>query len=189
MRSSLERAAIVGPEAAAAATPVFGTVARVDRDAAAQLDGYRRGRAEGHRDGLNEGRALAQQAVVDAVSQLRTAAAALEQRQQDSVGQVAELATRLALELAEAIVGGDLALLETGEDVIVRALGLRRQGEEVRIRVHPDHPALQDQSPRPGVEIMADVELGPNQVVADIGEGVADLSIDAAIARVREALR
>ena len=51
-------------EAAAAATPVFGTVARVDRDAAAQLDGYRRGRAEGHRDGLNEGRALAQQAVV-----------------------------------------------------------------------------------------------------------------------------
>lgn len=188
MPSSTELMGVFGADEARTATLLLGGAERPDGGAAARLDGYRRGRVEGREAGLAEGRHLAQASLETAVGALRDAAVALEERQRSTQADIARLATALAVELAEAIVGGDLALLETGEDVIVRALSLRRQGEHVRIRVHPDHPALTIDTPIPDVDVVADAQLAPSQAVAEVGQGISDLSLDDAVARVREAL-
>lgn len=158
-----------------------------DHDAVDRLDGFRVGRDEGFQVGYEQGCDAAQQSVAGLLDGLRDAV-----RQAENAGEVAEervaaLAIALAVELAERIVGGDLSLRETGEDVIVRAFGLRRANEDVRIRLHPDHRAW-ELPQRPGLELIADAQLGINDARAEIGEGLADLSIDAALERVRGAL-
>ena len=159
-----------------------------DANATARLDGFRVGREEGHAIGLAEGTEAAMASMALLLDGLRLAARQATERVSELEDRLPELAMGLALEVAEAIVGGDLSLIETGEDVIVRALGLRRTGEDVRIHVHPDHPALSDIPTRPGVELVADAELRPNDAYAEIGEGIADLSVSSALERVRSAL-
>lgn len=158
-----------------------------DHDATQRLDGFRVGREEGFAAGHAEGLESAQVAMANLLDGLHAAVLQVENASEVAEDRVAALAVALAAELAEAIVGGDLSLRETGEDVIVRALGLRRSGEQVRIRLHPDHPA-HELPERPGLELVADTELGPTDAFAEIGEGLADLSIDAALDRVRNVL-
>lgn len=195
MRSSPSRNATIRPSARMGA--VVSTPADVvplseigpthDHEATQRLDGFRVGREEGFAAGHAEGLANAQAAMVSLIDGLQAAVRKVEDASEVAEERVAALAIALAAELAEAIIGGDVSLRETGEDVIVRALGLRRSGEEVRIRLHPDHPA-HDLSERPGLELVADAELAPTEAFAEIGEGLADLSIDAALDRVRSAL-
>ena len=160
---------------------------KTDQDASERLDGFRRGRDEGYAAGYAEGCEAAQAAMGHLLDGLRAAVLQIENASEVAEDRVAALAVALAAELAETIVGGDLSLLETGEDLIVRAFGLRRPGEQVRVRLHPDHPA-HGLPERPGLELVADPELGPSDALAEIGEGVADLSIDAALERVRSVL-
>ena len=160
---------------------------KTDQDASERLDGFRRGRDEGYAAGYAEGCEAAQTAMGHLLDGLRAAVLQIENASEVAEDRVAALAVALAAELAETIVGGDLSLLETGEDLIVRAFGLRRPGEQVRVRLHPDHPA-HGLPERPGLELVADPELGPSDALAEIGEGVADLSIDAALERVRSVL-
>lgn len=189
MRSSLDHLAVVRPAAEAHAVVPADLGPLVDSDAAARLDGYRAGRAEGFAVGREEGEALAERAMATALDGLVAAASQLETRAADAAKDLASLAMHLAIELAEAIAGGDLSLLESGEDVVIRALGLRRAGETVRVRVHPDHPVLTIGTTRPDVELIADPDLSPAQAMAEIGEGLADLSVEAAIQRVRGVLQ
>ena len=187
MHSSLEHVAVVRSQGASVHS-LADLGPRVDPEATARLDGYRAGRTEGFAAGHADGQALAERAVLDALEGLRSAAADLEARSADAAQDLASFAMHLAVELAEAIVGGDLSLLETGEDVILRALSLRRAGETVRIRVHPAHPLLAIGTTRPDVEVVADPDVAPDQAFAEIGEGLADLSIATAVTRVREVL-
>lgn len=187
MHSSLEHVAIVRPQGASVHT-LADHGPQVDPEATARLEGYRAGRAEGFAAGHADGQRLAERAVLDALEGLRSAAAHLESRSAEAAGDLASMAMHLAVELAEAMVGGDLSLLESGEDVVLRALALRRVGETVRIRVGPEHPLLAIGSTRPDVEVVADPDVGPDQAVAEIGEGLADLSLSTAVARVREVL-
>ena len=189
MRSSLDHLAVVRPAGEAHAVVAADLGPLVDTDAAARLDGYRAGRAEGFAVGREEGEALAERAIVTALDGLATAAAQLEARSADAAKDLASIAMHLAIELAEAIAGGDLTLLESGEDVVIRALGLRRAGETVRIRVHPDHPVLAIGTSRPDVELIADPDLAPAQALAEVGEGLADLSIESAVQRIRGVLQ
>lgn len=158
-----------------------------DHDATERLDGFRVGRDEGFAVGHAEGIEAAHIAMAGLLDGLRAAVLQVENASEVAEDRVAALAVALAAELAEAIVGGDLALQQTGEDLIVRAFGLRRPGEQVRIRLHPDHPAHQLPE-RPGVELVADLELRPSDAFAEIGEGLADLSIESALERVKAAL-
>ncbi|MEM9466662.1 MAG: hypothetical protein AAGA90_14915 [Actinomycetota bacterium] len=173
--------------ASAAVVPLSEIGPKRDQHATERLDGFRVGRDEGFEAGHAEGVDAARQAMTGLLDGMRAAVLQVENASEVAENRIAALAVALAAELAEAIVGGDLSLLETGEDLILRAFDLRRPGEQVRVRVHPDHPALQLPE-RPGLELIPDAELGPRDALAEIGEGLADLSIDAAIERVRSAL-
>lgn len=171
----------------AAVVPLDEIGPKHDHEATQRLDGFRVGRDEGFAAGHAEGVETARTVMASLIEGLHAAVRQVQDANEVAEDRVAALAVALAAELAEAIVGGDLSLRETGEDVIVRALGLRRSGEQVHIRLHPDHPA-HELPERPGVELVADAELGLADAFAEIGEGLADLSIDAALDRVRNAL-
>ncbi len=173
--------------ASASIVPLSEIGPKHDQDATERLDGFRVGREEGFAAGHAEGLEAAQQSMATLLDGMRAAVLQVENASEVAEDRVAALAVALAAELAETIVGGDLSLLETGEDLIIRAFGLRRPGEQVRIRLHPDHPAWQLPE-RPGLDLVADAELGPSDAFAEIGEGLADLSIDAALQRVRDVL-
>lgn len=159
-----------------------------DERASQRLEGFRAGREEGFAVGHAEGLEIAKRSIAAAIDGLHNAVLQIENAGTVIEDRVASVSVALATELAEAIVGGDLSLLETGEDVVIRALALRRSSENVRIRLHPDHPALENPPERVGLELVADPELGPTDAFAEIGEGLSNLSIDAAITRIREVL-
>lgn len=159
---------------------------RIDPAAQARLDGFRVGRAEGFERGLSQGRQQADENVRTVLTALTSALSEVEARRDVDETRLESLAIELAVELAEAIVGGDLSLVSTGHDVIARAFRLRRAGETIRLRLSVDDAQLLNDTAHPDVEILADPGLRPGQAFADIGDGVTDLSIDSAIARVRE---
>ena len=174
--------------AGATALPLIELGPNGDERAAQRLEGFRAGREEGFATGHAEGLDIAKRSIAAALEGLHTTVLQVENAGAVIEDRIASISVALAVELAEAIVGGDLSLLETGEDVVVRALALRRPGEQVRIRVHPDHRALENPPNRVDLELVADPELGPNDAFAELGEGLSNLSIDAAIARIREVL-
>ncbi|MEM9200521.1 MAG: hypothetical protein AAGC53_02630 [Actinomycetota bacterium] len=182
------RIGLIVDDTTAVAMPLVEADPPEDTDAIERLDGFRVGREEGYAAGYAEGLASAMASMTPFIDGLHDSVRRIEEASDVVEDRVAAMSVALAAELAEAIVGGDLSLLESGEDVIVRAFGLRRHGEAVRIRVHPDHPVLREPVERAGVELIADPEMTPTGALAEIGEGMADLSIDAALARVKEAL-
>lgn len=161
---------------------------RTDPSAEARLSGFRAGRDEGFEVGLAEGRRAAEASFGRVLQSLEGIIADAEDRNRRNEERLEALALELAVELAEAIVGGSLSLVENGDDVIARAMHLRRVGEPVRIRVHPDHASLADPVDHPGVEVVADPQLPVGAAEAELGEGLADISIATAVTRVREEL-
>jgi len=158
---------------------------RVEPTAQARLDGFRAGRVEGFEHGLAQGRRHAEDTFRSAMAALNSALSAVEAQRGADEARLESLAIELAVELAEAIVGGDLSLITSGDAVIARAFRLRRAGESVRIRLSAEDAEILRETSHPDVEIVSDPTLRPGQAFADIGDGVTDLSIDAAIARVR----
>lgn len=157
--------------------------------AAARLDGFREGRHEGLELGLLEGRSLGQEATASALGALSAAVEELHQRDERDLGQLEHLAVELAFELARAILDRELAVTtDPGADAIRRALALRAGRETVRVRLHPDDAALVDDTPHADVEIVIDPSLPRGGAAAELGDGFADLGIDAALERVRKAL-
>ncbi len=157
--------------------------------AAARLEGFREGRHEGLELGLLEGRSLGQDATASALGALSAVVEELHQRDERDLAQLEHLAVELAFELARAILDRELAVTtDPGTDAIRRALALRAGRETVRVRLHPDDAALVDGSPPADVEIVIDPSLPRGGAAVELGDGFADLSIDAALERVREAL-
>lgn len=169
------------------ATAAFGTAPRLDA-ASARLDGFRAGREEGFEAGRDEGRATAEAAVADAVAALGAAAVDFRSREDFARDAVESLAVELAVELAEVIIGVQLAEMEPGTDVIGRALSLRRGLEPIRVRMHPADAAAVSDDPHPDVTIVADSTIPRGGAAAEVADDLTDISIDAAIARVREVL-
>jgi flagellar biosynthesis/type III secretory pathway protein FliH len=157
--------------------------------AAARLEGFREGRHEGLELGLLEGRSLGQEATASALGALSSVIDELRQRDDRDLAQLEHLAVDLAFELAQAILERELAITaDPGADVIRRALALRAGRETVRVRLHPDDAALVDASPHTDVEVVIDPSLPRGGAAAELGDGFADLSIEAALERVRKAL-
>jgi flagellar assembly protein FliH len=166
----------------------FALTGRRDGVAEAKLEGYRDGREEGFRVGREEGRATAQAAVAGAIDALGVAVSDFQRRDSFARAEIERIAVDLALELAEVLLGRQLTAMEPGSDVIARALELRRGTEPVWVRMHPVDAAALSPEPHPDVRIIADPALGRGCAAAEIGEGLADLSIAAAVERVRAVL-
>ncbi len=175
-----------GEEVGAAFTDAMGP--RTDVTAESRLAGFRAGRDEGFEVGRQEGFRVAESNFDLAAGALQSAINDMGEHNRRNEARIESLAVELAVELAEAIVGGNIALLTSGDDVVARALRLRRIGEAVRIRLHPDDAALVDTVEHPGVEFVADPQLSPGMAHAELGEGFADLSTETAVARIREEL-
>lgn len=153
-----------------------------------QLDGFRSGREAGYAVGLEEGRRRGQAELNSVIQMLRTVLAQAEARTITDRAAFEELAIHLAVELAEVIIGHEMTI-DPGRTLIARALSLRTGREPVAIHLHPDEAALVDQVEGSEVAIVADQGCAPGSAFAEYGQGFADISVESAMARVREALQ
>jgi flagellar assembly protein FliH len=182
-------------------------VARVKEEA--RTTGYAEGWAQGIREAevaaqaAHDQAAAAEQARAEAhaaslrraVGALGVAADGLEQRIAATAEQVQDLIAEYAVQLAEAIVGRELADPATrGADAIRRAMALAPTTGDVTVSLNPeDHRllALPDGDyvhDGRAIHLRPDPSLRPGDATAEAGAMNVDATITAAIARVREAL-
>lgn len=173
---------------------------------AGRAQGYARGWAEGRRAGeaqfLSEAaQARRQRAEADAVTQrehevavraLESAAHELRERLDEACSAIEERVVDMALQLAGAVVGRELAVAtEPGADAVRRALRvLPHDVPGVVLRLHPEDangldPSLLDDF---SARVVADPRVTRGDAVAETDTLVIDASIGAALDRVRQVL-
>ncbi|MBZ5735181.1 flagellar assembly protein FliH [Nocardioides sp. TRM66260-LWL] len=172
---------------------------------AAQAQGYATGWGEGRRAAAElaaeaeraaeEARAAAEARRAEehalAMAALTRAAAELQRTAARLAAELEDEALRLARELTAQIVGHEVRSSADPEgDVVRRALAVLPAGLPVTVRLHPAVAAsaaarmLDDHD----VTVRADATLGPADAVVETPTSIVDLGIEAALARVREAL-
>jgi flagellar assembly protein FliH len=173
---------------------------------AARSQGYAVGWAQGRRDAATEAAVEAAEtaARTEAAEAGRAAEhartlAALEQAVVGLDATVGELATaledqalRLARELTTVLLGRELALAgDAAGDAVRRALDVLPAGTvPVTVRLHPEvrAAAASEQLTARGVVVVADDTLDVHDAVVETDTTYVDRSLDAALARVLEAL-
>jgi flagellar assembly protein FliH len=177
--------------------------------ATAHAQGYAAGWAEGKRQAAATALAAADRARAEAqrvaaaglvrleqvVTAVAAAARALEQRAAQPAAEAEELILRVAVMLAETVVGHELAATHTpGEDAMRRALALAPLGRPVLVRLNPaDHALLaagggQREVDGRTVTLLPDPALQPGDAVAECDATTIDARVDAALARIRAVL-
>ena len=175
---------------------------------AARAQGYATGWAEGRRAAAA---AAATEAVeVDAargrederretehlarVAALSSAASGFLEATHRLAAELEDHALHLARELSEAIVGHELrSSADPAGDVVRRVLAVLPDGAPATVHLHPDVAAtlsgnLSAGELAPRVTIVADATLDPADALVTTPTQVVDLSIEAALDRVRQAL-
>lgn len=172
---------------------------------AARAQGYATGWAEGRRVALaraaEEAETVRRAAAADqarrdaehaqALNALDAAVASLDARLAEALGVLADQVVPAALELAEAIVGREVATAaDPGADALRRALTEIDPSVPVTVRMHPaDHglldPALLEGRP---VTLVVDASLSRGDAVAETPDHVVDATLATALERVREVL-
>lgn len=188
MPSSRDVRASILTDGAVGSSPGGALMGHRHSPAEARLDGFRAGREAGREVGLEEGRTAAEAVVASTLGALYELLVEYQERVEIARGEIELLAVALAVDLAEVILGRQLEEIEPGSDVIARALGLRRGVEPVRVRMHPDDAEPIGPSAHPDVTIVPDPGLVRGSAIAEVGGGLADISIDAAMERVRAVL-
>jgi flagellar assembly protein FliH len=178
---------------------------------AARTAGYAEGWAQGQRAAAQAAQANQDQAVAaaqahearraaalaQAVSAVGRSASALEAQLMPTVAELQELILGHAVELAEAILGRELAEAEgRGADAVRRAFAAAPDGGEISIRLHPDDyrnimgsatDADYSYEGRP-VRLRPDPAIRPGDAMAETGSTTVDASIATALQRAREVL-
>jgi flagellar assembly protein FliH len=171
----------------------------------ARRRGYAEGHAEGFRAAVDAAAAAAaradaeralrdaevRRAVAEAVTTLRTAADALAQRVHDVSAATQDRVYAHAVELAAAIVAGELADGEaSAASAARRALAVADPAEVREVRLHPDDLAtLERLDARPaGVAFTAGSDLERGDAVVVLADGHLDARVGAAVERARRAL-
>jgi flagellar assembly protein FliH len=178
------------------------TVARTTGYAEGWAQGQRAARlaTQGTQDKINashRGREDARASQVQhAVDALVRAAEELSRRTAPAVAGMEDLLLRTALELAEVLIGHELAHAP-GRDLAAlhRAASVAPGTEPLTVRLHPDdHRTLvaiigtdAEANGRP-VRLVADPLLAPGDAVASSGDTTVDATLAGAVARVREVL-
>ncbi|GIG22619.1 hypothetical protein Cch01nite_33430 [Cellulomonas chitinilytica] len=186
-----------------------GGVRVVDRAASdsARAEGFAAGFAAGAREAARVAELHAKEALAARLAQeseaaavtthaldvLATCAAAARARTEPVVADVQARLQLAALELAEALLGVELADDErSGRAALTRALRRADEIEAVTVRLHPrDLDALRAagaDSPRDGLVLVADPTLAPGDAVAEHTDGYLDARLTSAVARARAAL-
>ncbi|MET1085872.1 MAG: FliH/SctL family protein [Arthrobacter sp.] len=127
---------------------------------------------------------------------LHSAAAALNARTIPTVTAAEETLVAAAVELAEAILGYELAdRSKAARAALDRALSGTKGLDVVSIRMNPQDLAVLNgvdlngvKTGSTGVALTADPSLNPGDAVADLPHGFLDATIGSALARVKEAL-
>ncbi|MGZ4461019.1 MAG: FliH/SctL family protein [Nocardioidaceae bacterium] len=173
---------------------------------------HRVARAQGYAAGWAEGRRVAderaataerdtaartRQVAEGAVAQQRLAAAALERAAADARdafaalhADLAEQAVAFALELAEQVVGRELATAaDPGADAIRRAVAGLAAEPVVAVRLHPDDLAALDRGVLgAATTYVADPTLARGDAVVETDTGFVDATVRGALDRAREVL-
>ncbi|MFJ4208328.1 FliH/SctL family protein [Paenarthrobacter sp. NPDC089675] len=157
------------------------------RAAAAEQRRLREQLQAGHAEMLDAGRS----AIARAVAILAAASDAAHRRQEVAVGEVEDVLASSALELAEAILGYELAHGDrTARAALDRALG--QPGATVTtVRLHPGDLATLEAADvvlPAGVELKADPTLNPGDAVGEYPQGWIDARLASALERTRQAL-
>ncbi len=189
---SLLRPLVPARPAAAADAEAAGAAIRSE----ASRVGYEDGFAAGQAAGLEASRAATAASLAQLESSnhaLETAAAGLAARQAGVVADVEQHVVRMAVEIAEAILGRELKTFDApARDALARALKLAPAQADVVARVHPgDAAALNDVSEFSidrTVTVVADDTVEPGGCVVDAGPCRIDAQVAPALARVREVL-
>ncbi|GAA2872056.1 hypothetical protein Acy02nite_43980 [Actinoplanes cyaneus] len=178
---------------------------------AARTTGYAEGWAQGKRDAVAAAEEAAARAhaaeehheqrrsaaLAHAVNALGRAVTELENQLMPTFTELQELVLASAFELAEGIVGRTLLDdPERGRDALRRAMTAAPEHGNVVVRLHPedyanlvgDSDGVFDYQGR-RISLVADPSLHPGDATAETGTATVDATIEAAIARAREALR
>jgi flagellar assembly protein FliH len=178
---------------------------------AARTTGYAEGWAQGKRDAVTAAEEAAARAhaaeehheqrrsaaLAHAVNALGRAVTELENQLMPTFTELQELVLASAFELAEGIVGRTLHDdPERGRDALRRAMTAAPEHGNVVVRLHPedyanlvgDGDGVFDYQGRQ-ISLVADSALRPGDATAETGTATVDATIEAAIARAREALR
>jgi flagellar assembly protein FliH len=173
--------------------------------AAARAQGYAVGWAEGRRAGEEHARAEAGRETAEwaaehadraaehehALEALRQAAQRLERTVAEVCTAVETHSVEVALQLAEAIVGREVALAaDPAADAMRRALALVPEGTAVTVRLHPADRSSLDAAEfaEYAVRLADDPTLARGDAAVDTDKSVVDATVAAALARVREVL-
>lgn len=172
---------------------------------AARAQGYAKGWAEGRRVALTrateEAESVRRAAELDqdrrdtehahALAALDAAVAQVQAQLAEALDDLAARVVPVALELAAAIVGREIATAtDPGADALRRALTQVDPAVEVIVRMHPEDrvlldPALLEERP---VTVVADPSLSRGDAVAETPDHVVDATLATALERVREVL-
>jgi flagellar assembly protein FliH len=178
------------------------TLAASTRDAA-RAQGYAVGWAQGARDAEAAARTarVAQEAEAAhaeerrqaehtaAVAALGRAAAELQDRLAEARRELADQATEMAFAVTSAVLGCRSADT-TDAETVHRVLAALPEADVATIRLHPSVARSPELAVLPAsVSVVADDSLGRADAVVELDDSVIDLRTDAALARVREALR
>jgi flagellar assembly protein FliH len=170
-------------------------IERKAREDAARV-GYEDGFAAGQRDAAAQADAQAHadhQRFEQALAALDTAAAALRAQQDVTVADVEQQIITLAMSVAEAVVGHEIAIAKApARGALVRALALAPRGIDAVARVNPADAETLDDLPVPAdrsVTVAPDPSVEPGGCVLEVGACRIDAQVGPALARVREALQ
>jgi flagellar assembly protein FliH len=155
---------------------------------------------DGYRDGYEAGLAEARRHEASHIDELRLAVAAMARAadaltavQSDALARIAAAAPAVAYELTELLVGRELELSENpGIDAVTRALALAPESVPVTLRLNPADAALVgdlgDLAGGRPLTIVADIQVGRGDCVADADSARIDATLAGALDRVRRAL-
>jgi flagellar assembly protein FliH len=161
--------------------------------AAAARQGYDAGFAEGLARATTEAaerREEMSQQVAASVAVLSHAVSAAQQAAAQVRAEVEAAAPKLAFALLEAMLGRETQLADApGRDAITRVLALNEGAEPVLVRLHPvDMGALDGVDLGRDVRLVADPAIEPGGALAEIGSGILDGQLGAALDRVKKIL-
>jgi flagellar assembly protein FliH len=156
----------------------------------ARTEGFELGRHEGHAIGRREGR---EQSMAQLRSTVEATLTQIDQRSEDLCHRMATDAVNLALEIASAVIGRELATTDDpGADAIARCLDVAPTSGDLVARLNPgdaaclgDLLALADRR----LEVVPDERLESGSAIVTIDETTIDARIATAMERVTEVLR
>lgn len=165
-----------------------------------RTEGFEAGHAEGLAAGLaaaaeqaGEQRAHDAAAVSSALAALDRALAATSAAGAEAVAELEAALVAGAVELAEALVGRELALSsDPGRDALVRALAMAEGDDPAVVHLHPDDLAVlgdhADLAPGRELRFVADPGVERGGCLVQLGDGSVDARLSSALQRVREVL-